>query len=233
MNMAGDAAGTSLPMLSEQEATEAAMTVLPCRIRKYGIPQALCCDHKNAFAGNREPGVEGQLAGLEPQSHFGKACANLGIQAIAADSGFSPRPQAKGRAGRNRAVYQDRFVKELRLAGISTIEEANKFLEETYLPSINAKFARPPACNENGHAPLGNADLRGIFCFEERRVASRGFIAGFQRRLFQITPGNRPLPRPGGKVTVRVRLDKTIDLYFQNQKLSVMEIHKTTKKEAA
>jgi hypothetical protein len=62
-----------------------------------------------------------------------------------------PRPQAKGRVERNHGVYQDRFVKELRLAGISTIEAANKFLSETYLPKINTKFEVAPADSADGH----------------------------------------------------------------------------------
>ena len=142
-------------------------------------------------------------------------------------------PQAKGRVERNHGVYQDRFVKELRLAGICTIAEANRFLEDVYLPEINAKFARPAACPDDAHVPLGDADLREIMCFEETRVVSRDFIISYQKRLFQILPDNRPQPRPKDKVIVRLRLDKTIDLYFRDKKLSVREINKTIKKEAA
>jgi hypothetical protein len=142
-------------------------------------------------------------------------------------------PQAKGRVERNHGVYQDRFVKELRLAGISDIAEANRFLEETYLPAINAKFARPPVCRQDGHVPVLGVDLREIMCLEEMRVVSRDFVVSFHRRLFQILPGNRLQPRPGDKITVRVRLDKTLDLYYQGEKLSVTEIEKNQRKEAA
>jgi transposase len=228
MNMVDDAEGRSLAMLFEQETTGAAMTLLSCWIRKYGIPQALYGDRKNAYVSNREPSIQEQLAGIEPQSHFESACEKLGIQVIKAYS-----PQAKGRVERSHGVYQDRFVKELRLAGICTIAEANRFLEETYLPAINAKFVRPAACPEDAHIPLGDADLYEIMCFEETRGISRDFIVSFERRLFQILPGNHLRPRPGDKVTVRVRLDKTLDLYFRGTKLSVKEIDRTTKKEAA
>jgi len=215
-------------MLFEQETTEAAMIVLSCWISKYGIPEALYCDKKNAFVSNREPSIEEQLAGIQPQSHFEKACCKLGIQVITAHS-----PQAKGRVERNHGVYQDRFVKELRLAGICTIAEANRFLEDVYLPAINAKFARPAACPDDAHVPLGDAELREIMCFEEARVVSRDFTVSYQKRLFQILPDNRPLPRPKDKVIVKLRLDKTIDLYFRDKKLSVREINKTIKKEVA
>jgi hypothetical protein len=70
------------------------------------------------------------------------------VEAIAANS-----PQAKGRAERNHARDQDRLVKELRLAGISTIAEANRFLEETCLPKINGKFSRPAADPADAHVP--------------------------------------------------------------------------------
>ncbi|GHU45425.1 hypothetical protein FACS1894190_17560 [Spirochaetia bacterium] len=58
------------------------------------------------------------------------------------------------------------MVKELRLAGISTMKEANGFLEKTYPPKINQKFSVPPGERGDGHAPLLNVDLREIFCFE-------------------------------------------------------------------
>jgi transposase len=228
MNMVDDATGITLSMLFEEETTAAAMTVLSCWIKKYGIPQALYCDHKNAFVSNRESTVEEQLAGIEPKSHFEKACGKLGIEVIAANS-----PQAKGRVERNHAVYQDRFVKELRLAGISTTEDANRFLEHEYLPKINAKFSHPAASREDAHVPLLGVDLREIMCFEEERVVSKDFVISFKNRLFQILPGSRPCPRPNDKVTVRVRLDGSLDVYFQNKKLSVREIQKPLKKEAA
>jgi hypothetical protein len=80
---------------------------------------------------------------------------------------------------------------------------------------------------------MGDADLHEIMCFEEVRVVSRDFIVSFQKRLFQILPESRPLPRPGDKITVRARLDKTIGLYFRDNKLSVREINKKARKEVA
>jgi hypothetical protein len=123
--------------------------------------------------------------------------------------------------------------RELRLTEISTIEEANRFLEETYLPRINAKFSRPPADSAPAPVPLGTADLREILCYEYRRTVSRDYVVSFQRRLFQIRPESRPLPRPLDKVMVRVRLDTSVDLYFQGKKLLIRELKKTPKKEAA
>jgi hypothetical protein len=168
MNMADDATGKTLSMLFEEETAVAAMTLLSCWIKKYGIPRALYRDRKNACVTNREPTIEEQLDGEEPRSHFEKACGKLNIKVIQASS-----PQAKGRVERSHAVYQNRFVKELRLAGISAIEEANRFLSQMPIPKTNAKFAKPSADPRDAHVPLEKRDLREILCFEYRRSAGR------------------------------------------------------------
>lgn len=229
MNMVDDATGTTLSFLNPQETTEAAMMLLWEWIKRYGIPQAVYCDRKNAFVIDREPTIEEQLRGVEPKSHFERACERLGIEVIVAYS-----PQAKGRVERNHGIYQDRFVKELRLAGISTQDEANEFLRSTYLPAINARFARPPACPEDGHVPFQDtADLRDIFCREETRVVSRDHIINFERKLFRIPSELLPRPRPGDRVTVRVWLDGSVHVYWKNKPLLVEEYKPLVKEEAS
>jgi hypothetical protein len=227
MNMVDDATGETLSFISEQETTVSAMTLLWLWIRTYGIPQAVYCDRKNAFVINREPTIEEQLQGIEPRSPFELACEKLGIEVIVAYS-----PQAKGRVERNHAVYQDRFVKELRLRKISTIESANVFLEQEYLPAINTKFAQLPKEPEDAHAPvLKNLDLADIFCFESRRAVSNDFVVQFENHLFQISKDSRLRPRPGDKVTIRKWLDNSIHIYWKNKTLLVQEINISAKKE--
>ena len=156
---------------------------------------------------------------LEPKSHFGRACDKLGVQVIAAHS-----PQAKGRVERNHGVDQDRLIKELRLAGISTIPEANQFLDKYYLPKMNKKFSRPAAKPENSHVPLGDTDLKEIMCFEYERTIANNYIVRFENRLFQILESKKPLPRPRGKVIIRVTLDGKISVLWNKNKLLVKEI---------
>ena len=168
MNMVDDAKGTTLSFLTEEETTDAAMMLLWSWIEQYGIPQAVYCDRKNAFVLTREPTLEEQLQGIEPKSHFQKACEKLGIEVIIAYS-----PQAKGRVERNHGVYQDRFVKELRLMDISTIEDANDFLEKTYLPKINSKFEKEALCSIDAHVPIESTEsLKDILCYEYERTVS-------------------------------------------------------------
>ena len=182
MTMIDDATNTRLARFFEQETVEAAMTVFSLWIKKYGIPETLYCDKKNAFVLTREVTDAELLAGVtEAKSHFGRACDKLGVQVIAANS-----PQAKGRVERNHGIDQDRLVKELRLKGISTIAEANTFLEKTYLPKMNRKFSRLPADASDAHVPVGNVNLKEIFCFEHKRTVGNDYVVRFEKRLFQI-----------------------------------------------
>jgi transposase len=228
MNLVDDARGITYAHLFEQETTVAAFESFTQWIKRYGIPQAVYCDRKNAFISGREPTVDEQLAGIEPRSHFEKACDKLGIEVIPANS-----PQAKGRVERNHQVYQDRLIKELRLANISTIDQANKFLDEVYLPKINTKFAKPAADPSDAHVPLLNKDLSEIFCFEHERVVSHDYVISFENHLFQILKENKILPQPKNKVIIRVRLDNSLDIYFRTKghlhRLLVEEIENKNK----
>ena len=223
MTMIDDATNIRLGRFFEQETTEAAMTVFSYWIRSYGIPEALYCDKKNAFVLTRDPTDAELLEGiLEPKSHFGRACDKLGVQVIAANS-----PQAKGRVERNHGVDQDRLVKELRLAGISTIAEANRFLEETYLPKMNMKFSRPPAEEFDAHVPLGKTSLKEILCFEYERKISNDYVVRFEKSLFQILKTNKALPRPKDKVLIRVLLDGSLSIFWKGIKLLFKELTNT------
>jgi len=219
MNMVDDATGITLSFLSEEETTADAMTLLWRWIELYGIPQAVYCDKKNAFVLNREPTIDEQLAGIEPKSHFERACEKLGIEVIVANS-----PQAKGRVERNHGVYQDRFVKELRLGKIDTIKDANTFLVEKYIPAINKKFSKKPELADDAHIPLlQKTELKNIFCYETPRVVSNDFIISYESRIFQIAKEQKLIPRPKEKITVRELLDGTIDLLWQNTSLAFVE----------
>jgi transposase len=220
MTMIDDATNTRISRFFEQETVEAAMTVSSLWIKSYGIPEALYCDKKNAFVLTREPTDAELLIGVtEPKSHFGRACDTLGVQVIAANS-----PQAKGRVERNHGLDQDRLVKELRLKGISTIAEANRFLEKTYLPKMNKKFSRPPSDTADAHVPLGNESMKNIFCFLYERTISNDYVIRFEKRLFQILKSNSTLPKPKDKVTIRIQLDGSMSILWKETSLLVKEL---------
>jgi transposase len=229
MNMVDDATGTTLSFLDTAETTVGAFRLLWAWIERYGIPQAVYCDRKNAYVLDREPTIAEQLAGITPRSPFEQACERLGIEVIVARS-----PQAKGRVERSHAVYQDRFVKELRLAGISEIDAANRLLRTSYIDTVNAKFATPPADPQDGHVPLlENQSLANVLCFTAVRVISEDFIVQFENRLFQILrPKGRRLPAPGSRVAVHTWLDGTVHIFDNSaRELAVQQIDTHTRKE--
>ena len=108
----------------------------------------------------------------------GAPCTQLGIEHIAAYS-----PEARGRSERAFGTLQDRLVKELALAGIDTVEAANRFIEERYLPDHNRRFAIPPELDETAFVPLVRPDqIDDILCLHAERVS----------------PATTPCATPGG-----------------------------------
>jgi len=219
MNMVDDATGITQAMMSEQETTEAAMRLLWAWVEQYGIPMALYCDLKNVYLSDREPTVEEQLEGKLPKTAFGIVCEKLGISIINAYS-----PQAKGRVERKHGVYQDRFVKELRLRGAKTIAEANMILKGGFIEKLNKKFSHPALEKEDLHVRVGgNQDLRDIFCFEQPRSVSQDWVVRHENRFYQLIRERGSLPRPETKVTVRVWLDGSVHILHRGRRLDFKE----------
>jgi len=219
VEMVDDATGIRHGLLAAQETTVVCMQALWQWIERYGVPQALYTDKKNVFVADREPTREEQLAGQPALTAFGKACWKLGVEIIEANS-----PQAKGRVERAHAVLQDRFVKELRLKQITTIEQGNELLQNGFMDSINRKFARPAADQTDCHRPVpAGTRLEQIFVWEETRVVSNDWTVRWHNRFFQIARRNEPLPRPRDKVIVRRLLDDTIQIVYRDTALRFKE----------
>lgn len=128
MNMVDDATSVTLSLMAEEETTEAAMTLLWKWIETFGIPASLYTDRKNVYVVDEKTALRASLEGEERLTQFGRACQKLGIRIITAHS-----PQAKGRVERSNRTYQDRLIKEMRLAGIEDIDSANEFLYGGFL----------------------------------------------------------------------------------------------------
>jgi len=217
MSMVDDATGTTMALMAEDETTEAAMRLLQHWIRTYGIPMALYTDRKNVYILDRASKPEELFEGKEPMSAFGKVCRKLGIRIIAARS-----PQAKGRVERKHGVYQDRWVKELRIKGIRTVAEANQFVG-TFTDRINEKFAREPASDVDHHRPLEPAAcLEDIFCWEETRVLRNDWTVRYENRVYQVIRQST-LPPAKQKVTILRRLDGSLRIVYRGQSIAFVE----------
>jgi len=163
------------------EGTIPAMDSFTRYVTRHGIPLAIYADKHTTYQSPAPPTLEEQLAGMKPTSQFGRALGELGVELIPAHS-----PQAKGRVERLFKTVQDRLVKELRLAGIATLEEANRFLEG-YLPIYNRRFAVAPAQAADLHRPRpAHRELDRILCLKTTRCLRKDFTIAHQGGLYQI-----------------------------------------------
>src|SRR6195256_365168 len=136
---------------TEHDTTEENLRTLQGWLRRYGRPLAHYTDKNSIFRTAGPAAVSEQLRGEEgARSQFGRALRELGIAWIAAQS-----PQAKGRIERLFETLQDRLMKEMRLAGIATLEAANHFLETRFLPEWEQRFTVTPRHPRNAHRRLG------------------------------------------------------------------------------
>ena len=206
MVMVDDATGRAEAFFSREETTQGAFALLRRWVERWGVPQSLYMDRKSVYRPEREPNAQERAQGSLAQSDFGRACFRLGIQTI-----FARSPQAKGRVERMNGTLQNRLVKELRLRGISDMDTANAFLPQ-FLDSLNAKFAVEPASAVNGHRLRpGAEDLNEVFCHEKQRALRQDYTFRCGSLHVQITR-QKPLPRPGTRLTVRFCHDGTLKI---------------------
>ena len=221
MNLVDDATSRTLSQLHEQETTWAAVAVLRAWIERYGIPHCLYTDWKNVYL--REPTEQERRAGEAPLTQFGRMCGKLGVRIVGASS-----PQAKGRVERSHGTQQDRLIKKLRLYGIRTREEANRYLRQRYLPDHNRRFARPPRVAADYHRTRpSQAELDAIFRMEQERVISQDWVVQYQRRWLQIERESRYAPA-GGKVTVWEGRDGRLAIEYRGRRVNWQEISRPT-----
>jgi transposase len=185
--------------LGPSETLRAVLAALTHVLQTFGLPLALYTDRASwAF---HTPKAGGPLD-RQHLTQVGRALARLGIEHSGAYS-----PQARGRGERLNRTFQDRLVNELRLAGLTTLEAANAYLRDRFIPDYNAIFARPPADPASAFVPLGEVDLAQILCEEEERVVGPDNVVSFGVVPLQLAkqPG-RP-SCAGLHVVVRRHLD--------------------------
>ena len=162
--------------------------------------------------------VAEQLAGQEPQTQFGLAMEQLGVEVIMAHS-----PQAKGRVERRHGLLQDRLVKELRLAGVSDLATANEFLEQKFLPALNQRFTLAARSSVDAHRQ-GAWNLGEVLSWEETRVVAKDWTVAWANRWFQIAAEHERLSLAGRKVMVRHLRCGTVQLLDNGVKLRWKEL---------
>ena len=186
-----DATGRQRGRFYDGETLEAAMDVFGRWCREFGVPQSLYVDRAGIYRCDREPTLAELQSKRPPLTQFGRAMKELGVRLILARS-----PQAKGRVERANATLQDRLVKELRLAGVATIGQANAWLEQSrFFGRLSERFevrAVDPAAD--GHRPLV-VDLTRVLCVKETRGVSKDGCVQWQGQTLQLTAARAGLRR--------------------------------------
>ena len=186
-------------------------------VESYGIPVALYHDAHGIFErSKREPEtLEEQLEGRRKPTQFGRLMEELGIASITSRS-----PQAKGRVERLWGTFQDRLVNELRLAGASTLKEANQVLWD-FLPRYNQRFAIPAKEAVSAYRqPPGGFNPDQVFCFKYCRTVGRDNVVRFGEHRLQIMPTNGRRSYVHARVEVDERMDGSLAVYYRGHCLA-------------
>lgn len=211
MGYIDDATGKVFARFYEYEGTIPAMDSFKRYSRKYGIPVNIYLDKHTTYKSPAKPSLKDDI---EPLSQFQRAMKELGVEVIHAHS-----PQAKGRIERLFRTFQDRVVKEMRLRGIKTVEEANKFLAG-YLPLYNRKFAVKPKDKADLHRDIPKGlDLNKILCIKTERALRNDFTVAHNKKLYQIEDNVKT-----GKVIVEEKINGAMAITHNGISLRFKEI---------
>lgn len=150
------------------------------------------------------------LSKEEELTQFGRACDECGIKLLNAKS-----PQGKGRVERLFGTLQNRLLREMRLANINTIEDANEFLINVFIPKFNEEFGVKPKKKANYHKILTNKQKKGlkdIFCIKDTRVITNDFTVQHDNKYYQILKEQKHMILRKSKVIVKTHLDGSVEL---------------------
>jgi len=185
----------------------------------FGLPMSIYHDRHTILRSPKQPTLEEQLAGQPPMSQIQRILAELGIESIPAYS-----PQAKGRVERLWGTLQDRLTKELRLAGITTLEDANAFLP-SFMEHFNARFAQEPQDSHHAWVPLpADLDIAYHFSVRETRTVRADHCISFRGQLLQLLPGPRDPSLVGQKVSVHIVPEGEIYLYHGKRRITCQPV---------
>jgi transposase len=220
MVLIDDATNWTHAKFFESETTAAAMTVFQEYVGYYGLPRALYVDRDSIYETTRDSTVDEALKDAAPLTQFGRAMKELEVELILAHS-----PQAKGRVERRHGVFQDRFVKALRLRKICSLEGGNHFLETEFLDELNERFhveARS-ATDLHRSVPRG-MKLDHVLSYQEQRVVQNDWTVSWCNRIFQIHESHQKLTLARKKILVSELLDGQIRLTHRGRDLSWSEL---------
>ncbi|MEO8381141.1 MAG: ISNCY family transposase [Acidobacteriota bacterium] len=187
---------------------------------RHGLPKALYLDRFSTYKMNASVATTNH----DLKTQLQRAMGSLGVDLV-----FALSPQAKGRVERLFKTLQDRLVKELRLAGICTVAEANRFLDKRFVPAFNRKYRVEPRAPGDLHRRMGVRDLRLLpetLCRVEQRQVMGDFTVSFQAAWHQLLPTAGLAIRPKDPVTVRQYPDASLSFSIRTKRVATKPIAK-------
>ncbi|HTY87370.1 MAG TPA: ISNCY family transposase [Candidatus Acidoferrum sp.] len=221
ISMIDDATSRLFARFVRHDTSEENMRLLWAYLERFGRPLAFYTDKAGMFQVAVKSKRQEQREGLDrqemPPTQIARALGELGIVWIPAHS-----PQAKGRVERQFQTDQDRLVKGMRVAGVCTIEAANRYLEEEFLPWWNTTLTVKPATAEDAHRPLGKEhDLAATLSHVEQRQVTNDYTIRWEGKFYQIDRRDIRTGMRKAMVRVEQRLDGVIAVRFQEQYVRV------------
>jgi len=192
--------------LVQEESTRTVMAALREVIETQGLFCALYSDRGSHFFVTPKAGEPVDKHRL---TQIGRALKELGVQMIPAYS-----PQARGRSERNFGTWQGRLPQELRLAGISQLEEANRFLRERYIAEFNRKFTVPAAQKGTAFRRYGRTDLDLVFSVQTERVVAQDNTVAVRDRIWQLEKSKFRNTLAGCTVTIHQHLSGQVSIRY-------------------
>ena len=192
--------------LVEEEGTRTLLPAIREVIEKHGIFCALYSDRASHFLVTPKAGGR-----VDPHrlTQLGRALDELGIKMIPAYS-----PQARGRMERNYRTWQGRLPQQLRVRGITTAEEANRFLREDYVREFNRRFTVMAALRGSAFVRTRRKDLDWVFAIQHERTVNQDNTIALDNRILQIEKSRWRNTLAGCTVTVYEFLDGGIAVRF-------------------
>jgi transposase len=224
ISMIDDATSRLHARFVRHDSTEENMRLLWSYVERYGRPVSFYTDKASLFrTAPKTPRELKQLPRDEreplPPTQIGRALGELDIVWIGAHS-----PQAKGRVERGFQTAQDRLVKGLRVAGATTLEQANAYLEAEFIVWWNKTITVVPASGDDAHWPLGKQHLLAAsLSYVENRQVGTDYTIRFDNRVYQIARGDVRAGMRGASVRIEMRLDGSMAVRFGQRYLTVSE----------
>jgi len=211
------------PRFSPEDTLFGNMHVIGCFIELKGLFISLYVDKTNHFKTTRHGGLHYTINPEQDETQIERALNELGITLIPANS-----PQAKGRIEVLFRLFQDRLIKEMRLAKVKNYSQANKFLIEKFLPWYNAKYSQKNL--ESTYFPLpADKNLDTTFCIKKQRTVNSDNTLQIQGKIIQIPPSDIHLSFAGRKVDLCILEDNRLLVLYRSSIICKSKLSKNNK----